>query len=260
MYQFFLSTHVKKAFYVYWKDSNENTHYIFGSNFSDFGSINWTQHVPSKYDRENTLLVLDDHMSSIKRVQQAISNDFRHIWYDDNWSFSKVDCYSFNTLCSTQYNPFISQNITSTNENNNIKYLDNFGTFRITISSKEHAANLKYFLTHMEIYFEFPPVFDACGEKNLENSNGYGSSPLALRRKSLLTEKETIQIYEDINGTKGIYGPEFIGYFAPYVRLVPRTSSEVDAIIYNLVKNTTPYMLSSKFAHLRVASNGTLRT
>ena len=98
------------------KDTNPNTIYFMGDKFKDFAQLSWQSIIPKREDRENTLVVLDDHMSAIKRVQQMMSFGFRNLWYDDNWKYQKVDVYSFNTLCSP-----LDMN------QNQVLYLDNFG-------------------------------------------------------------------------------------------------------------------------------------
>ena len=61
-----------------------NVTYLVGSHFIDFGEVSWRRLIPHDDDRAAALIILDDHMSAVKRVAQAIGFGFRHIWYDDN--------------------------------------------------------------------------------------------------------------------------------------------------------------------------------
>ena len=65
-----------------WFDNSSLTTYLNGT--SDFGSIDWPALVPSATDRAAGLVLLDDHMSAVRRVAEAVHAGFGHIWYDDN--------------------------------------------------------------------------------------------------------------------------------------------------------------------------------
>ena len=84
---------------------SEGTH-LMGANFSDFGLVNWHRLIPDSAIRARTLVVLDDHMSCVKRVGQMLDAGFRHLFYEDNWALPKdgigafPDSYSFNAVCA----------------------------------------------------------------------------------------------------------------------------------------------------------------
>ena len=84
---------------------SEGTH-LMGANFSDFGLVNWHRLIPDPAVRARTLVVLDDHMSCVKRVGQMLDAGFRHLFYEDNWALpyreggAFPDSYGFNAVCA----------------------------------------------------------------------------------------------------------------------------------------------------------------
>lgn len=125
------------------------TRYFMGERFRDFAELDWDSHIPPA-ERNRTLVMLDDHMSSIRRVKEMLARGFVHLWFDDNWR--GAECYSFNLLCSP-LQPW----------EEHAPYLDHFGATAHLLSAEAHAANVRFLLEHLEAYFEFPPIFDGCG-------------------------------------------------------------------------------------------------
>ena len=84
---------------------SEGTH-LMGANFSDFGLVNWHRLIPDPAVRARTLVVLDDHMSCVKRVGQMLDAGFYHLFYEDNWALpyrkgvAFPDSYGFNAVCA----------------------------------------------------------------------------------------------------------------------------------------------------------------
>lgn len=140
-----------------WIDPNPRTKYWRGSRFTDLGSINWTAIIPDRSVRQSTLVILDDHMSAIKRIAQLIPHDFQHVWYDDNWNGRAMDCYSFNAICSP-----VARGDSNTSMNASLDYFDNFKKVRFRIPLAEHFANLQFLLGHLQDYFEYPTLFGIC--------------------------------------------------------------------------------------------------
>ena len=195
-------------------DKNPNTTYYMGADFKDFSQIAWASLIPSKIDRENTLVILDDHMSSIKRLQQAILHGFTNLWYDDNWKYGKVDVYSFNTLCSPRDSSM-----------DQILYLDNFGTTRVNISTNEHNKNVEYLQSVLESYYEFPPIYNYCDDFYKKVTKG----------RSCLKKEEMERFwYDDLKSKSSYIGIDFISFFPPYVK-VKKEASNI------LMDGTTPY-------------------
>ena len=147
-----------------YRDTSPRTSYYTGSTFRDFGDLPWLQLIP-QHARARTLLVLDDHMSAIKRVQQALGFGFEHIWYEDN---SGPD-YSFGRMCSRRPVPL------------RVVYADNFGSVSHNISREEHEANVAYIKRRLKKYYEFPPIWPVV-------DNGPTKAPLYPSMPPLLEE------------------------------------------------------------------------
>lgn len=138
-----------------WKTGR--TRYFTGENFKDLRDMDWDNLIPPE-ERSQTLVVLDDHQASIKRVRDLLAHNFIHLFYDDNANMNLGeelggDTYSFNMVCSP-----LPLGVSS------VQYKDELGSIERQISLGEHDANLKYLMDHVEVYFEFPPIFDGCHE------------------------------------------------------------------------------------------------
>lgn len=166
------------------KDNSSKTRYFMGKSFSDISEMAWDDLIPRK-NRATTFVMLDDHQASVKRVMQLLTHGFVHLWYDDNW---RKDCYSFNMVCSKPEGSA------------GVPYKDQFGKFSKMISMSEHNQFVDYLKSHLEVYFEFPAVWDHCLERPYY--------------KSLLSKDEA----ERLQGL-----PQSDGYYAtlypPYVKL-----------------------------------------
>ena len=70
-----------------WHDPSPLTTYFTGVKFADFGAHDWINLVPARADRARGIVVLDDHMSAVRRVAEIISAGFGHTFYEDNWKY-----------------------------------------------------------------------------------------------------------------------------------------------------------------------------
>ena len=52
-------------------------------------------------------------------------------------------------------------------DDDSILYLDNFGTTRIQISRNEHESNVRFLQDVLAVYYEFPALYNVCGEKEI---------------------------------------------------------------------------------------------
>merc|ERR1712190_548703 len=64
----------------------------------------------------------------------------------------QATCYSFNSMCSP-----VPEGIKE-----GIIMMDKFGSVKKVISLKEHSKNVDTLKALMEVYFEFPAVYDGC--------------------------------------------------------------------------------------------------
>lgn len=158
--------------FLEFQDKNKNTQYFMGNDFKDFAEIDWDAIIP-KEDRDKTLVFLDDHQSSIRRVKEMLKFGFVHLWYDDNYKTAPKwigRTYSFNMMCSD-----LSENALKKQA---VAYPDQFGKSESEITLAEHEENVKFLQDHTDIYFEFPPLFDRCaskGRRNLLEGIGVGA-------------------------------------------------------------------------------------
>jgi len=145
--------------FVTWKDAG-NTTYFIGRNFTDFANMSWSKYIPEA-DKKNTLVMLDDHMSAIKRVKNMLDHGFVHAWYDDNYHYGEPgqDCYSFNTICS----PLAESK--SHDHDGGVVFMDKFKSVNRLITLEEHRRNLEFISKHVEVYYEFPAAWNgACDD------------------------------------------------------------------------------------------------
>merc|ERR1711879_502538 len=121
------------------------TRYFLRKDFKDLSEMDWSGLIPEA-EREATLVVLDDHVSSTKRVQDLLAQGFVHLWYDDNFNYNygAGDTYSFNLVCSPP--PDGASNAT---------FRATLGDPLETISLEQHKAKLDYIVEHVDTYFEF---------------------------------------------------------------------------------------------------------
>lgn len=169
-----------------YRDWSAKTKYFMGPCFQDLAAIKWDDLIPKKH-RASTFVMLDDHQASVKRVAQLLNFGFLHLYYDDNW---RRDVYSFNTVCSKP------------EETAGVPYKDQFGRINKMLSMEEHTENFAYLNSHLDVYYEFPAVWDPCN-----------SHP---RYQSLLA-KEEVQSFRGLPSTT--MEPEYGSLYPPYVKL-----------------------------------------
>lgn len=72
---------------------------------------------------KETLCFFDDHQNALNRIKHAISKGFKHLIFEDNYPIGQGDCISLKQLLS------------------------------------KNNAESKFLKKHIEIYYEFPPIF-----------------------------------------------------------------------------------------------------
>merc|ERR1719420_1267544 len=70
-----------------WKDLSGKTTYLVAQNFADLAMARWDLLIPDAKVRERTLVILDDHQSSVERLKMLRRWGFRHVFYEDNYPF-----------------------------------------------------------------------------------------------------------------------------------------------------------------------------
>eukprot|EP00746_Dinoflagellata_sp_MGD_P155483 gnl/MRDRNA2_/MRDRNA2_85405_c0_seq1.p1 gnl/MRDRNA2_/MRDRNA2_85405_c0~~gnl/MRDRNA2_/MRDRNA2_85405_c0_seq1.p1 ORF type:complete len:203 (+),score=12.38 gnl/MRDRNA2_/MRDRNA2_85405_c0_seq1:74-682(+) len=97
------------------------------------------------------MVVLDDHMSSVKRSWELVRSGFVHLWFDDNQNgnYEGSDCYSFNDACTAA-------------KGSAVIIKSNFGQSTNIVTADDHHWIQKWLRSHIEVYFEFPALLDGC--------------------------------------------------------------------------------------------------
>jgi len=142
------------AFDVEYKDAG-NTVYLLDRTFQDLGNIDWNVYIPPS-DRENTLVMLDDHISAAERVRHLIKSNFTHLWFGPNYHYGEPgqDVYSFNFMCSKLAETVSSKaGLLSFNERSGKKEM----------SLQQHRQYQTDMLRLLDTYYEFPAIWNgAC--------------------------------------------------------------------------------------------------
>lgn len=122
------------------EQSSDNHEVICGQNFQDFKNMRarW-----STIDKEETLILFDDHQSGFLRTIQAQQFGFKYIIVDDNPPMGVGDNYS-------------PKQVLSSVKTDSVLYLDNFGRTQKFISKEKHYENQKLFKQLVKTYVEFP--------------------------------------------------------------------------------------------------------
>jgi len=190
---FSLDPGVAKAMYgpVSWTDESGATKYLTGSNFQDLALVRWDVLIPDPAWRAKTLIILDDHQSSIERLKMLRRWGFRYAFYEDNYPyqvatsadkytcekvpnmprvFTKAlygDAYSPNTVCASVPPGW-----------NFVLEKDRFGHKCKFLTLPQHMENVKWYQEHLTDYYEFPAVFSRC--TGLARTPLLGSDPAVL--------------------------------------------------------------------------------
>lgn len=176
-----------------WEDASGATKYLTGANFQDLALVRWDILIPDPAWRARTLIILDDHQSSIERLKMLRRWGFRYVFYEDNYPFTVAtsldkttceklvstprvftkplygDAYSPNTVCASVPPSW-----------NFVLEKDRFGHKCKFLTLPEHAANAKWFQDHLHDYFEFPAVFSRCTGLTREPLLGQDPATLSL--------------------------------------------------------------------------------
>ena len=115
---------------------------VCGKDFKDFKNMEerWRT-----MDKNNTLVIFDDHQSGFLRILQSVKFGFKYIMIEDNYPMGSGDNYS-------------PKQVLSNVKTDEVPFLDNFGKVKKMISRKEHYANRDLFKRVVKTYVEFPPL------------------------------------------------------------------------------------------------------
>ncbi|WOK97922.1 hypothetical protein Cni_G06630 [Canna indica] len=168
---------------------DENCTYFSGSDFVDFGSVDWNN-VMSKHgisDFSRVLLFFDDHQNQLKRLKQALSAGFQHLIFEDNYDTGTGDHYTLRQICDQYYirggghSCFRDSDEARTRAKRKMLWekavdtpelcgkegawwgvqgymRDNFNSSNKAVSYKQHFQNSRFVESVLDIYWELPPV------------------------------------------------------------------------------------------------------
>jgi len=174
-----------------WKDVSGQTRYLTAQNFQDLSFARWDVLIPDPSVRARTLVVLDDHQSSIERMKMLRHWGFWWAFYEDNYPFAVATSPDSNTCLHLQslprtwtkklYGDGYSTNVICTPVPSGTGFIlekDRFGQKCKFITLAQHNLNTQWMQMHLDTYFEFPAVFSAC--KGLARPLLLGSNPSKL--------------------------------------------------------------------------------
>jgi hypothetical protein len=159
-----------------WKDNGGRTTYLTGSNFQDLAMVRWDVLIPDPAIRARTLVILDDHQSSIERLKMLRNWGFRYAFYEDNYPFGvatsadKVTCWKMGASMPRVFTKALHGDAYSPNTVcsavppgwNFVLEKDRFGAKCKFLTLDQHGQNVKWFQENLKSYFEFPPIFSRC--------------------------------------------------------------------------------------------------
>jgi len=157
------------------RDQNKNTKYITNNDWKDLTLMDWDALIPRK-DRNNTLVILDDHQSFYDRFEGLKTLGFRHVFVEDNnaYGFGNTSPNFFCTkpeLYKDVYKKFTpdvyykSPWPTVNGKDQSLHEFDPTPQYGRKITWEDHAANAKWVYENMKTYFEFPAIFDFCEQR-----------------------------------------------------------------------------------------------
>jgi hypothetical protein len=130
----------------------------------DFSEQDWSNIT------DRSLVFFDDHQNAYKRLHQCKWFGFKHSIFEDNYPVVRGDCYSLKkAFANSGFEPLHSQQ-TSPSDGIASKILRRFagviGINPISLTSQYETVRIppndidsRMLRKHLEVYYEFPPVF-----------------------------------------------------------------------------------------------------
>ncbi len=128
---------------------------------TDFGLSDW-----SALDSNTTLVFFDDHQNAYERLKQCRWFGFRNVIFEDNYAHTQGDFYSLKKAFQGRgFAPAKSKRVKQI-----LSFCFPRGVKCNTIGATSAAvapnqADAEYIRRHVEIYFEFPPIFRLTGTR-----------------------------------------------------------------------------------------------
>lgn len=148
--------------------------YLVEKDFKDFKNVDWAEY---NIDVDSTLVFIDDHQNSFKRMFKDNPYGFRHFIIEDNFPYQIGDSQSLKTVCDNR-------------EFRKKKWrgfaFDNFFKIRQPMTWEDHLAEGKHLKESLEVYYEFPPIVNQeLGPKKTHHSDKlYSSEPIVKNKNT----------------------------------------------------------------------------
>lgn len=203
-----------KPFYM----DTVNSTYLCNNEFKDFAEVNWKDigAVNDLVELSRALVYFDDHQSGYRRLVEAQRLGFRHLLFDDGYPWPG-DNYSLKQALDVEdYLYTVKMNQTSSERlwRNLIPYQDNFDSLRKQISHKEKQCIYSDVRRRINVYFEFPPLWEGPWRNMVYRHMAWAREP------GLLNSREADQFLNGFNFFKPDKDRESSAYtFISYVEL-----------------------------------------
>ena len=131
-------------------------HDFRGKNFQDFAKIDFSQ---IGIDPSRSIVLFDDHMDQLRRLQEAKTSGFRHVIFDDNFIPGSGDIYSLKNVCDNtkKFRRYVTTGAGADSKREN-KRCDQFHKKCVPLSLPMIKENYNTLLDLVDVYFEFPPL------------------------------------------------------------------------------------------------------
>lgn len=160
-----------------WADIyNPRTQYFTGAFFQDLAAARWDKLIPDPAVRERTLVILDDHQSSLERMKMLRRWGFKWVFYEDNYPFllatsdDKYSCHDLGSVVTHAWSRNLHGDAYSPNTVCSdvppgwsfVLHKDRFARKCQILTLEQHEDNVHWFQEHIAHYYEYPAVWSDC--------------------------------------------------------------------------------------------------
>lgn len=131
-------------------------HDFRGKNFQDFAKIDFSK---IGIDPARSIVLFDDHMDQLRRLQEAKASGFQHVMFDDNFIPGSGDIYSLKNVCDNtrKFRRYITTGAGADSKRKN-RRCDMFHKTCLPLTASMIKENYKTLMEIVDVYYEFPPL------------------------------------------------------------------------------------------------------
>ena len=124
--------------------------------FKDFSQIDFRE---VGIDPSRSIVLFDDHMDQLRRLQEAKAAGFQHVMFDDNFIPGAGDIYSLKNVCDNtrKFRRYITTGGGRTSKRGNMR-CDSFHKKCAPLTSDMSRDHYKTLQLLVDVYYEFPPL------------------------------------------------------------------------------------------------------